>query len=258
MLLGRAGSVGVKGKNVKDILGRPSLHYPLMAAHASGVVNDLYVSTDSEEIIRLAQPFGAYALQRPSPLASNTALLEDAIAWTFNKIETLRPRTYDLYLILLCNAVTVLPDRIRAAYDLLQADPSIDAVVTAAKWNMFSPLRARALDRTTGWLRPYVSLNTLRRSTSISCDRDQSTNAYFCDHSFSLTRRATLKRLTRNPGPFKWMGRRIRMIEQMPGTGDIDLPWQLPVVEWWLRQHGFSETDLPYEQTMPVKESIVS
>ena len=43
-----------------------------------------------------------------------------------------------------------------------------------------------------------------------------------------------------------WMGNRIRFIEQMPGGGDVDIAWQLPVVEWWLREHGFTESSVPF------------
>jgi hypothetical protein len=42
------------------------------------------------------------------------------------------------------------------------------------------------------------------------------------------------------------MGNRIRFIEQPPGAGDIDMAWQIPAVEWWLRAHGFTEDVVPY------------
>ena len=247
MLFGRAGSVAVPGKNVKRILGRPSLHYALMAACASGIVTDLYVSTDSEEIIRLAAPFGAQPIQRPARLASSAALLEDAIAYTFERIDRQAAGDYDLYLVLLCNAVTVLPARIREAAAILRGDASIDAVTTGAKWNMFSPVRAWALDHKAGTLlTSYVPLDVLGRSVRVICDRDQSTDCYFCDHSFTLVRREVLASMAEQRGPFKWMGRRIRLIEQVPGSGDVDLPWQVPVVEWWLKEHGFTTARVPY------------
>jgi hypothetical protein len=42
------------------------------------------------------------------------------------------------------------------------------------------------------------------------------------------------------------MGQKIYPLEQWGGC-DIDYSWQVPGVEYWLRQHGFTETDVPYE-----------
>lgn len=248
VLFGRGGSVALPGKNVRHILGRPSLHYPLMAARASTVVDDVYVSTDSQEILDLARPFGITEIRRPAHLATNEALLEDAIAHAFETIERMTHSLAQLYLILLCNAVTVLPNCIRQAMDMLRRDPEADSVTTGSKWNMFSPVRARRLDPETGLLVNYVPNDLLSRVVTISCDRDRSADCYFCDNSFTLVRREVLARLHENQGPFKWMGNRIRFIEQMPGGGDIDLTWQVPMVEWWLAEHGFTDTTVPYEE----------
>lgn len=246
MLFGRGGSVALPGKNVKRILGRPSLHYPLMAARASGLVEDIYVSTDSDEIFDLARPFSVKEIRRPAPLASNEALLEDAIVHAFDFVEKASDRPADFYLILLCNAVTVMPDRIRQAYGMLCQDNEADSVTTGAKWNMFSPVRARRLEKATGHLQNYVPMELLSQVVNVSCDRDKSEDCYFCDNSFTLVRREALARLHTNNGPFKWMGNRVLFIEQPAGGGDIDLPWQVPVVEWWLAQHGFTEDKVPF------------
>lgn len=246
LLFGRGGSVALPGKNIRHILGRPSLHYPLMAARASGIVEHVYLSTDSAEILDLARPFGVAEIHRPPHLATDAALLEDAIAHAFEHVERTAAGRADYYLILLCNAVTVLPDRIRQAYAVLTEDPLADSVTTGSKWNMFSPVRARRLDQRTGLLQNYVPTDLLSRFVAISCDRDKSEDCYFCDNSFTLVRRESLSRLRDNSGPFKWMGNRIRFIEQMAGGGDVDLAWQVPVVEWWLEQHGFTETKVPY------------
>jgi len=253
MLFGRAGSVALPGKNVKNILGRPSLHYPLMAARASGIVGDIYVSTDSKEILDLARPFGIREIERPAHLATNEALLENAIFHAFTIVETTSPFPVDFYLILLCNAVTVLPESIRQAYAMLCEDPTADSVTTGAKWNMFSPVRARRLDKASGRLVNYIPIGLLSQVTKISCDRDRSEDCYFCDNSFTIVRRQSLARLSQNSGPFKWMGNEIMLLEQMPGGGDIDVAWQVPVVEWWLGQHGFTETDVPFQ----VAESVM-
>lgn len=247
LLFGRGGSVALPGKNVRKILGRPSLHYPLMAARASGVVDEIYLSTDSDEIRALAKSFGVKNIIRPPELASNSAFLEDAIVHAFDTVEAeTRDRPFDLYLIILCNAVTVLPDLIQKAHAILSEDPTADSVTTVAKWNMFSPVRARRMDGGANRLRNYIPTEVLSNVTDITCDRDRSENCFFCDNSFTLVRRAALATLHDNNGPFKWMGNEICYLEQMPGGGDVDVPWQIPVVEWWLTQHGFTDTAAPF------------
>lgn len=239
--------MALPGKNVRQILGRPSLHYPLMAARDSGVLQAIYLSTDSQEIRDRARPFGVREILRPAHLAGNDALLEAAIAHAFGAVEQDFGKRVDFYLILLCNAVTVLPDRIRQAYEILRRENGADSVTTASRWNMFSPVRARRANPEEGTLSSFVPLDLLGRVAPVTCDRDQAGDCYFCDNSFTLVRREVLARLEQQPGPFRWMGRRVRFIEQLPGAGDIDLTWQVPAAEWWLREHGFTEETVPWE-----------
>ena len=51
LLLGRKGSVGFPGKNTLPILGRPMCAYPLIAAQEAQGIDQVFVSTDDEEIM---------------------------------------------------------------------------------------------------------------------------------------------------------------------------------------------------------------
>ncbi len=55
----RSGSKGLKDKNIKLLAGKPLLAYTVEAAIQSGIFNEIYVSTDSEEYARIAKEFGA-------------------------------------------------------------------------------------------------------------------------------------------------------------------------------------------------------
>lgn len=246
LLFGRKGSRGLPGKNVKNILGRPSLSYPLLAARHSGIVRDLFVSTDSEEIETIAAKFDAQPIGRPSHLASDTALLEEAIAYGFETATKKVPYAVDYFLIILCNSCTVVGERISKALEMLEADSRLDSVTTGAKYNMFSPIRARKMAEAST-VEPYVPSEVLAQTVELSCDRDRATDCFFCDHSFTLVRASALAKIETNPMPFRWMGTKIGFIEQLPGGGDIDFAWQVPGVEWWLREHGFTETRTPYD-----------
>ena len=55
LLIGRQGSVGFPGKNTTMVLGRPFMEYPLLAALNCKDVDEVYVSTDSPEIMDISK-----------------------------------------------------------------------------------------------------------------------------------------------------------------------------------------------------------
>lgn len=82
----RGGSVGVPGKNIRILYGKPLIAWTIEQALASGVADQIYVSTDSEEIAQVARAYGAQVpFLRPSPLATATAgklpVIEHLVEW---------------------------------------------------------------------------------------------------------------------------------------------------------------------------------
>jgi CMP-N-acetylneuraminic acid synthetase len=68
----RGGSKGVPGKNVKPLAGRPLLDYTAVAAHGSGVLDRLVLSTDSTEIAEAGRHAGLEVpFRRPAALAAD-------------------------------------------------------------------------------------------------------------------------------------------------------------------------------------------
>ena len=57
LVIGRGESTGFPGKNVTDIVGRPLMSYPILAAKNSKMVDKVYISTDSEEIAAVGQKY---------------------------------------------------------------------------------------------------------------------------------------------------------------------------------------------------------
>lgn len=51
----RGGSKGVVGKNTRDLLGRPLMLYTFDCAKKSNLINEIAVSTDSDEILHIAK-----------------------------------------------------------------------------------------------------------------------------------------------------------------------------------------------------------
>ena len=55
----REGSKGIKDKNIIDILGKPLINWSIDFSKMSKNVNNVYVSTDSKRIQKIANQCGA-------------------------------------------------------------------------------------------------------------------------------------------------------------------------------------------------------
>ncbi len=77
----RGGSKGLPGKNTREICGRPLLAWSVRAGLKSRYVDEVIVSTDSEDIAQVALKAGAKVpFLRPSELAQDTSTSFDVIA----------------------------------------------------------------------------------------------------------------------------------------------------------------------------------
>ncbi|NEV93936.1 acylneuraminate cytidylyltransferase family protein [Psychroflexus sp. YR1-1] len=68
----RGGSKGVPGKNIKDLGGKPLLAYTVESAKQSKLINRLIVSSENENIIKVARNLGVEVpFKRPENLAAD-------------------------------------------------------------------------------------------------------------------------------------------------------------------------------------------
>src|SRR5712691_4711519 len=92
----RGGSKGVKGKNLRPLLGRPLIAHSLEQARASGLFDLVAVSSDASEILETARTFGADLLiHRPDELASDSAAKVPAIRHAVLEAEARSAQQFD-------------------------------------------------------------------------------------------------------------------------------------------------------------------
>lgn len=92
----RGGSKGVIGKNIRDLAGKPLIYYTIKQALDWGKGKRVVVSTDSEEIARIAKKYGAeIPFLRPAKLASDNAIKEEAIRHALLNCEKIFNEKYD-------------------------------------------------------------------------------------------------------------------------------------------------------------------
>jgi hypothetical protein len=239
LVIGREGSTGFPGKNTFPVLGRPLMAYPLLAAKGAPSVDRIYVSTDSAAIKAIGRAHGAEIIDRPAELCTSTALGEDAFAHGYRYIRDRSRDGVELMVLLFCNAPTVTGGLIEEGIAALRKDPSLDSAVTVSRYNMWSPLRARKVGPD-GLLHPFVPFETFGDPRTLSCDRDSQGDVWFADMGASIVRPRCLEHLGEGLLPQKWMGQRIHPLESWGGC-DVDYEWQIPLVEFWLRKHGYRE-----------------
>lgn len=240
LIIGRGGSTGLPGKNTMNIVGRPLMQYPIMAAKNAKCVDKVYLSTDSDDIKTVGRSLGCEIIDRPAFLATKEAKSEDAFVHGYEFIREHYGKPIDAIVLLFCNGATITPGFIDEGYAALQRDASLDSAVTTSVFNMWSPARARKLDKE-GLLVPAIDPALIE---GVSCDRDTQGDVYYADCSMFVVRPRCMD-LSYGLEPFKWIGRRVYPLKQWGGL-DIDYHWQVPMVDYWLRQHGFSEDKTPY------------
>lgn len=246
LAIGRGGSTGLPGKHFQLVVGRPLMAYPLLAAQHSRYINRVFLSTDSEEIAAIGRQYGAEYLPRPPALATKEALSEDAFRHGFYMIQDRIKGEIETVTLLFCNGATITPGIIDRGIEALRADATLDSAVTVSKYNMWSPLRARKIDAQ-GNLVPFVPLSLFDSAT---CDRDSQGDTYFADCSAFVVRPRCFEYEKLGEPPFPWIGRKVHPLIQWGGL-DVDYEWQLPMVEFWLRKHGFTETNTSYLTSTP-------
>ena len=75
----RGGSKGIPKKNLIDFCGKPLLAWSIIQAQMAPQIENVYVSSDSDEILECAQKYNAIGIKRPCDIAGDTATSEAAI-----------------------------------------------------------------------------------------------------------------------------------------------------------------------------------
>ena len=89
LITARGGSKGVPGKNIKFLAGKPLIVWTIEAALASGRIDRLILSTDSDEIAAVAKAAGCEVpFMRPPTLATDTATSNDVIRHALETIDS--------------------------------------------------------------------------------------------------------------------------------------------------------------------------
>ncbi|MDB0067745.1 acylneuraminate cytidylyltransferase family protein [Candidatus Pelagibacter sp.] len=79
IILARGGSKGIPKKNLKLFCGKPLIAWTILQAKLSKKIDNVYVSSDSLEILNISKKYGAKIIKRPSSISGDKAKSESAI-----------------------------------------------------------------------------------------------------------------------------------------------------------------------------------
>jgi len=75
IILARGGSKGIPNKNIINFCGKPLIAWTIEHCLLAGI-KEVYVSSDSEEILKVAQNYGVSGIKRPQDISGDTATSE--------------------------------------------------------------------------------------------------------------------------------------------------------------------------------------
>ncbi|MDC3107613.1 acylneuraminate cytidylyltransferase family protein [Paracoccaceae bacterium] len=125
----RGGSKGLPGKNIKTFNGKPLIAWPILAAKQCEKIDEILVTTDSQEIAEKAGFFGATVPSlRPTNLAKDDTTTEATLKYALNEFENLNNMRFDICVFLTCTDIFRSVDWITGAIERLENDSSLDSV----------------------------------------------------------------------------------------------------------------------------------
>jgi len=96
----RGGSKGIKGKNIRLLLGKPLIAYTIEAALNSRFLDKVIVSTDSSKIAEISKKYKVQVIPRPEELAADTSPTEPCLLHVLEYLKENESYSPDLVVLL--------------------------------------------------------------------------------------------------------------------------------------------------------------
>ena len=169
MIPARGGSKRIPRKNIKEFHGKPMIAWSIQAALNSGCIDEVWVSTDDEEIAAIAQTYGAKVpFIRPAHLSDDFATTADVMQHAVQECQIQYQQLPDYVCCLYATAPFVQQQDLLQGFELIQSK-DLDYVFSATNYsfpiqraikidsdgkvNMFSPeyFNTRSQDLVEAW-----------------------------------------------------------------------------------------------------------
>ncbi len=228
----RGGSKGVPGKNIKDIGGFPMIAYSIVAGQLSKSIDRCIVSTDSEQIAKVAEDYGGdVPFMRPEKFATDSSTdieyIKHAIEW-FDCEEDHIP---EFWVILRPTTPLREPEVIDEGINLIKNNSDASSLISIHE---FAETPGKMFGMQGGYLHGLCPMDP--RPEYFTLPRQEFAPAYFGNGYIDIVRSSTI--LDEN----SCFGTRMLGFET-PDTGEIDVPEDFKRVEYYLSKESCSVYD---------------
>ena len=128
IILARSGSKQIPNKNLVKVNNKPLIFYSINASLKSKV-NETWVSSDSEKILRIAKRFGAKTLLRPQKYATDNASSESALLHFAKNV------FFDIVVFIQPTSPLIIPSDINKGISLI--NKKYDSIISVSELNQF-------------------------------------------------------------------------------------------------------------------------
>ena len=172
----RGGSKGLPRKNTLKICGHPLISYPIANAFASGICDYIFVSTDDEEIAKIAKSYGAKVpFLREKKYAQDLTTTEDTLKNALLNIENYLDLKFENCVFLTATDIFRNPKWLNSAKDIMDQKPEIESVfaVNRTHKNFWYENKMGEYERILPSMKEYSSRQIrkaiYREDTGLSC-----------------------------------------------------------------------------------------
>jgi N-acylneuraminate cytidylyltransferase len=234
VIIGRAGSRGLPGKNGRVVAGRPMIAWSVAHALACPEIGSVLVSTDGAHIAAAAREAGAAVVMRPADIAGDHAPVIAAVRHAMHAIEAgevpeipAGPRPGDTPVVILYANVPVRPAGLAGQAVRMLRESGADSVQSYADVGKHHP----------AWMVRIDAAGRVAPLDPAAPDRRQDLEPLRLPDGGVIAVRRDL--LEAGPHPHAFLGRDRRGIVTAPGdVVDVDDAADLAVAEARLRSPG--------------------
>ncbi|MCP4914361.1 MAG: acylneuraminate cytidylyltransferase family protein [Oligoflexia bacterium] len=183
----RGGSKGVPRKNIRDMNGKPLLHYTTeVALKTKDLFKRIILSTEDEEIAEVGKQLGVEVpFLRPAEFATDQSKSIDLVKDAVLRLEEIDGITYDAVVLLQPTNPLRIEEDIRKAVELFKKSDT-DSVISVARAISNHPAYMKKIDEN-GYLDHY-SIEEVEGTRR----QDFKPYAYFRDGAVYITKRDTI------------------------------------------------------------------
>lgn len=183
----RSGSKGLKNKNILQIEGKPLLGWPITAALKSKYVDEVVLSTDSEEYKKIGLDQGAKVpFLRPNEFSGDKVASIDVILHCIEWLEG-QSKVFDILVLLEPTSPMTETIDIDKALEKLVSSPNSTSIVGVSKAECNHPTFAYTKDKKS-LLRPFIN------QTGQAVRRQELGDAFYLDGSLYISCIEALKK----------------------------------------------------------------